>query len=263
MIFSRIIYSSIVIGLVAGMLLTSLQIAGLKQIIVEAESYEAQAAEVLAGHGNSSHSDHDHSDQAPADDGRADDFWAPAQGLERNAYSFLANVLASTGFGAIMLALMNQFQLPRKGNISWGQGSLWGLAGFATLFVAPAIGLPPEIPGAVSSAPLEHRQLWWALAVLSVAIGLGIFAFAAVRFKALGLLFLVIPYIVGAPQVDTPMFQHADPSVTQALFNLHQRFVVISTVVNLIFWLSLGLCCRFVFNRWFRGLALSADPDRS
>jgi len=252
MIFSRIIYSSIVIGLVAGMLLTSLQIAGLKPIIVEAERFETLVTEMPAGHENSGHSDHAH----------ADDFRAPAQGLERNAYSFLANVLASTGFAAIVLALMSQFQLPRKGNISWGQGSLWGLAGFATLFLAPAIGLPPEIPGAVSAA-LEHRQLWWALTVLSVAIGLGIFAFADVRFKALGLLFLVTPYIVGAPQIDTPMFQHADPSVTQVLINLHRQFVIISTVVNLIFWLSLGLCCRFVFNRWFRGLALSADPDRS
>ncbi len=153
MIFSRIIYSSIVIGLVAGMLLTSLQIAGLKPIIVEAERFETLATEMPAGHGNSGHSDHAH----------GDDFWAPAQGLERNAYSFLANVLASTGFAAIVLALMSQFQLPRKANISWGQGSLWGLAGFATLFLAPAIGLPPEIPGAVSAA-LEHRQLWWALA---------------------------------------------------------------------------------------------------
>ena len=257
MIFSRIIYCSIVIGLVVGMLLTSLQIAGLKQIIFEAERFAANAVEAPASHGNSGHSDHDHSDHA-----HADDVWTPTQGLERTAYSFLANVMASTGFAAIMLALMNQFQLPRKGNISWGQGSLWGLAGFATLFLAPAIGLPPEIPGTVS-APLEHRQLWWAFAVLSVAIGLGIFAFAGVRFKALGLLFLMIPYIVGAPQVDTPMFAHADPSVTQALINLHQQFVVISTVVNLIFWLCLGLGCRFAFNRWFRGLALSADPDPS
>ena len=136
------------------------------------------------------------------------------------------------------------------------------MAGFATLFLAPAIGLPPEIPGAVS-APLEHRQLWWAAQRAQRGHRAWHFRFCGVRIKALGLLFLVIPYIVGAPQIDTPMFQHADPSVTQVLINLHQQFVIISTVVNLIFWLSLGLCCRFVFNRWFRGLALSADPDRS
>ena len=260
MIFSRIIYSSIVIGLLAGMLLTSLQIAALNQIIFEAERYEAHSAETLSGHGDHGQSDHDHS--AHAEDGHAGDTGAAAEGLERAAYSFLANVLASTGFAAIMLALMNQFQLPGKGDVSWGQSGLWGLAGFATLFLAPAIGLPPEIPGALS-APLEHRQLWWALAVLSVAIGLGIFAFAGARFKALGVLFLMAPYIVGAPQVDTPMFQHGDPSVTQTLINLHQQFVVISTIVNLIFWLSLGLGCRFAFNRWFRGLALSTGPDCS
>jgi cobalt transporter subunit CbtA len=251
MIFARIIYSSILIGLAAGILLTSLQIAGLNQIIFTAERHVTDVVETPTDHGNHGHSDHEHTDGA----------WAPAPGLERTAYSFLANVLASTGFAAIMLALMNQFQLPRKSNMSWRQGSLWGLAGFATLFVAPAIGLPPEIPGALS-APLEHRQLWWVLSALSVAIGLGIFAFARVRTKSLGLLFLVIPYIVGAPQIDIPMFQHTDPTVTQALFNLHQQFVVISTVVNLIFWLSLGLCCRFVFNRWFTGFTVAADQDR-
>ena len=252
MIFARIIYSSILIGLAAGMLLTSLQIAGLNQIIFTAERYVTDVVETPAGHGNHGHSDHQHNDAA----------WAPAPGLERTAYSFLANALASTGFAAIMLALMNQFVTPRKDNMSWSQGALWGLAGFITLFLAPATGLPPEIPGALS-APLEQRQLWWALTAFSVAIGLGLFAFAGVRVKALGLVFLVIPYLVGAPQVDTPMFLHSDPYVTQTLIDLHQQFVVISTVINLMFWLSLGLCCRFAFNRWFRSITVTADPGCS
>ena len=251
MIFSRIVYCSILIGLATAVLLTSLQIVGLNPIIFEAEGYEAGAAEGIASHGDHGHSDHDH--------GHAE-AWAPADGLERTAYSLLANILASTGFAAIMLALMNQFWLPRKRNISWRQGCLWGLAGFAAVFLAPAIGVLPEIPGTVS-APLEHRQLWWALSALSVAIGLGIFAFSVPRIKAVGLLFLVVPYIVGAPQIYAPRFQQTDPSVTQALFDLHQQFIVISTAVNLVFWLSLGLCCRFAFNRWFRNMSISAGQS--
>ena len=153
---------------------------------------------------------------------------------------------------------MCQFCLARKGNISWSQGSLWGLAGFTALFLAPAIGLPPEIPGMVGAA-VEHRQIWWALCALSVAIGLGILAFAPVRVKATGLLFLAIPYIVRAPQIDAPMFRHPDPSVVQTLVDLHQQFVFISAISNLIFWLVLGLACRFAFNRWFIDIPLAGD----
>jgi len=249
MIFSRIIYSAILVGFVAGVLLTSLQIASLNPIIFVAESYQLDAAETTTGSGDG-HSGHSHEYD--------DEAWVPADGLERTAYTLLANILASTGFAAMVLALMCQFCLTRKGNISWSQGSLWGLAGFTALFLAPAIGLPPEIPGMVAAA-VEHRQIWWVLCALSVAIGLGIFAFTRPQVKALGLLFLVIPYIVGAPQVDAPMFRHPDPSVVQALVDLHQQFVIISAISNLVFWLVLGLACRFAFNRWRRNTPIVDD----
>ncbi|MCP4333197.1 MAG: hypothetical protein GY785_11120 [Gammaproteobacteria bacterium] len=250
MIFSRIIYSAILVGLVTGVLLSSLQIASLNPIIFAAEAYELDAGEAAVDKGGDAHSDHAHEHGEGA--------WAPADGLERTAYTFLANILLSTGFAAMMLALMNLPWLTRKRSISWSQGSLWGLAGFVVMFLAPALGLPPEIPG-VTAAPLEHRQIWWLLSALSVAIGLGIFAFTTVRIKALGLLFLVIPYVVGAPHVDGPMFHHPDPNAAQALVYLHQQFVVISGITSLIFWLILGLSCRFAFNRWIRYLPKSDD----
>jgi cobalt transporter subunit CbtA len=252
MIFSRIVYSAILIGIVTGAVLTCLQIVSLNPIIFAAESYEMEPAPADAaadGHGDHSH-DHGHAHDANA--------WAPEDGFERTAYSFFANVLASTGFAAILLALMSQFWLARGRSISWPQGLLWGLAGYLALFVAPAIGLAPEIPGVVA-APVEHRQLWWALTAVSVSIGLGLFAFSPVKFRALGLLFLVIPYIVGAPQIDGPMFQHADASAVEALTYLHQQFVVISAITNLVFWLLLGIACRFVFNRWFCRIAIPDD----
>jgi len=239
MIFSRIVYSSILLGIVGGLLLTGLQIASLNPIIFAAESYQLSADEVAVESGDGGHSGHEHNDDA----------WTPADGLERTAYTLLANLFASTGFAAMLLALMCLSRLTREGKISWSQGSLWGLAGFTALFLAPAIGLPPEIPG-MTAAAIEHRQIWWALCALSVASGLGIFAFAPVRVKAFGLLFLVSPYIVGAPQVDAPRFRHSDPSVVQALVDLHQQFILGSALANLVFWLVLGLASRFAFNRW-------------
>jgi predicted cobalt transporter CbtA len=54
------------------------------------------------------------------------------------------------------------------------------------------------------------------------------------------------------------MFQHPDPSTVEALTYLHQQFVVISGITNLVFWLLLGVACRLAFNRWFR---LIPAPD--
>ena len=248
MIFSRIIYSAILIGIVTGVVLSCLQVVSLNPIIFAAESFEVDAGSADTAADDHSGDDHEHSEDA----------WAPADGLERTAFTFLANVLASTGFAAILLAMMAQFWLARARNISWSQSLLWGLAGYLAVFVAPAIGLPPEIPGAVA-APVEHRQLWWALTALSVAIGLGLFALAPTKFKALGLLFLALPYVIGAPHDQGPMFQHPDPAAIAALTDLHQRFVVISGINNLVFWLLLGIACRLAFNRWFRPIPVSDD----
>jgi len=250
MVFSRIIYCAILVGLVTGVLLSSLQIASLNPIILAAEAYQTSAGESATGNDGDGHSDHAHEHD--------EDAWMPADGLQRTAYTLLANMLVSTGFAAIMLALMNLSRLARKRSISWSQGSLWGLAGFTAMFLAPALGLPPEIPG-VTAAPVEHRQIWWLLTALSVAIGLGIFAFTSGYIKALGVLFLAIPYVVGAPQTDGPMFRHPDPNAAEALVYLHQQFVVISGITNLVFWLVLGLTCRYAFNRWFRDLPINDD----
>jgi len=252
MIFSRIIYSAILIGIVTGVVLSCLQVINLNPIIVAAESFEVDAGG--AGNAADDHSGHSHE--------HSHDDWAPADGLERTTYTFLANVLASTGFAAILLAMMAQFWLARERNISWSQGLLWGLAGYLAVFVAPAFGLPPEIPGAVA-APVEHRQLWWALTVLSVSVGLGLLAFAAIKFKALGLLLLALPYVIGAPHSQGPMFQHPDPAALAELAELHQRFVVISGITNLVFWLLLGIACRLAFNRWFRPIPVSDDYARA
>ena len=248
MIFTRIIYSAILVGIVTGCLLSIMQVGSLDPIIFAAESYEvADEATASDGHDHA----HDHG-------GHSHDGWAPKDGFERTFYTFLSNMLASTGFAAVLLALMAQFWLSRQRDITWTQGALWGLAGYLALFLSPAIGMPPEIPGVIA-APVEHRQIWWALTALAVAFGLGLFAFAPVKYKALGVLFLAVPYVVGAPHSHGPAFEHPDPAAVDALNALHQQFIVTSAVTNLVFWLLLGICCRLAFNRWFRTIPLSDD----
>ena len=236
MIFSRIIYSAVGIGLLTGLLLSLLQIVSIDPIIFAAESYEVESpARAPAGHEGH---DHDHSG------------WAPEDGFERTFYTVLSNISAAIGFAVIMLALMNLVSLLRQSGYSLLHGLLWGLAGFAAFYLAPGIGLPPEIPG-IEAAPTGHRQAWWVLTVASVGAGLGLLALAPLRYKALSLPFFSIPYLVGAPHPEGPLFAHPDPAAVAALMDLHQRFIVVSGITNLVFWVALGLACGYAFKRWF------------
>ena len=82
--------------------------------------------------------------------------WAPADGMERTTYSFLANIVTGIGFALLLVAVSEL----AGGILSWRQGVLWGLAGFAVFTLAPGLGLPPELP-AMPAADLGARQFWW------------------------------------------------------------------------------------------------------
>jgi len=244
MIFTRIIYSAVGIGLLTGLLLSLMQIVSVDPIIFAAEAYELEMPDASPA-GHEGH-DHDHTG------------WAPADGLERTAYTVLSNISAAIGFAAIMLALMNLFAMMRQGDFKPVHSLLWGLAGFAALYLAPAIGLPPEIPG-IEAAPSGHRQAWWLLAVSSIGAGLGLLALAPLRYKAISVLFFAIPYLVGAPHPEGPLFVHPDPAAVIALMELHQRFIIASGIVNLLFWIALGLACGYAFNRWFKPVLMANE----
>ena len=248
MIFTRIIYSAILVGVVTGALLSVMQVLTVDPIIFASESYEV--AELEGEAAAAGHDDHGHS--------HSHDGWGPEDGAERTFYTVLSNMSAGIGFAAILLALMSQFSLPKIHEFKVWQGLLWGAAGFTALYLAPGIGMPPEIPG-IQAAPVEDRQVWWALTAVSVAIGLGIIAFTPLKLKAIGVLFLAIPYLVGAPPHITPAFVHPDPAAVTALESLHQQFIVTSGIVNLLFWAVLGLACAFVFSRWFKPLAMNDE----
>jgi cobalt transporter subunit CbtA len=115
------------------------------------------------------------------------------------------------------------------------------LAGFATYNLAPALGLPPELPGS-ASAPLLERQLWWLFTVVFTGIGLSLIVFARrVVFKALGALLIVVPHIVGAPEPEI----HGGSAPPE----LAKAFVYATLLANVIFWLLLGAVAGFLFKR--------------
>ena len=222
-LLGRILLPAVIAGLIAGAYLTGLQHIEVIPLIMEAETYEMQAA---SGH---SHDTHDHEHGAES--------WAPNDGLERTAFTLLTNIIAAIGFGLLLSVAF--VILAAKGRaVVWRRGLIWGLAGFARFNFAPALGLPPELPGS-KAAVLEGRQGWWVLTVLLTTLGLGLIAFTKPLYiRALGAVVLAVPHIIGAPAPE----HHGGLVPTE----MAERFVYASLATSAAFWLALGAVTAFL-----------------
>jgi cobalt transporter subunit CbtA len=198
----RLLIVSLVAGLAAGALATLLQAALLTPLIHAAEQYESGEAQPAHAHEEA--------------------------GLERFAFTLAANLLVGVGFAL----LLNAAIALRGGAMSAGLGALWGLAGFAAFSLAPALGLPPELPGS-HAADLAARQLWWLGAAAATAGGLALLAFGRSRpLQAGAVLLLAAPHLLGAPAPEQ-MGGSAPPE-------LAAHFAVLSLVAAALFWAALG-----------------------
>ena len=242
MLFRRIIFCALFIGFLSGLLFTAIQSISVSPIIFAAEQYEVAEPQAAPVQG------HHHGEGAPSEHHHDQEAWGPNDGMERTLYTLLSNVLAGIGFAAILLSIMSQLQLKGVANLSIVKGLAWGVAGFIAFFVAPGIGLPPEIPG-IEAAPLDNRQTWWLLAVVASGVGIGTLAFAKGAYKIIGVAFIALPFLIGAPHSAGPVFTHPDANVVAILSDLHHQFIVASGVANLAFWLALGALCAWALNR--------------
>jgi cobalt transporter subunit CbtA len=136
-VFRRLVWVALCAGLIAGVFATAAHQIGTVPLILRAETYEHAAA---------------HSHAAASDHAAA---WEPQNGIERTAYTLLADLLTGIGFALLLAAGLAL----RQGAVTWRDGLFWGLAGFAAFALAPGLGLPPELPGS-EAAPLLERQLW-------------------------------------------------------------------------------------------------------
>lgn len=163
---------------------------------------------------------------------------AAAEGVERAAFTLLADLVYAAGFAFLLTAAVSL----KGGGVDWRVGILWGLSGYAVFFLAPSLGLPPELPG-MKAAALESRQIWWLATVIATAIGLGLAAFppSAVA-KALGLGLIVAPHLIGAPAHEI------GPSDVPAA--LAAQFAITTAVVSGLFWIVLGGCTGYFYNRF-------------
>lgn len=252
MLFRRLILAAVAIGIVVGVLLSVGQQFSTVPIIAAAETYEQPAEPAHATsaptHGDSHQHSHGH-DEAGS--------WAPADGLERMVFTVLADVGVAIGFGILLLVLMALARSTLGATISPVTGALWGAAGFGAVFLAPAFGLSPEVPGTAAAA-LGSRQSWWIATVAIVAVALALIAFAP-GYKKLGALVLLpLPYLFGAPEPSGALFAGHGPEEVAALEQLHGRFIVATGVVNAAFWVVLGVACGWAMRRW-----ISVEPHPS
>lgn len=226
-LFRRIVFVSVLAGLLAGLFVTLVHQAGTVPIILKAETYEQaaddHAAEAVPAAGGYHHHDAD--------------AWAPRDGLERTGYTALADILTGIGFALLLVC----FYALTGREVGWRQGLLWGVAGFATFTFAPSLGLPPEAPG-TEAAPLLDRQVWWLATVLATGGGLALLAFTRTNMlRIAGVAILVLPHIYGAPQPAE--FHSLAPEA------LAHRFVAVAFVTSLLFWAVLGALTGFFYEK--------------
>jgi cobalt transporter subunit CbtA len=194
-----LLFPALMAGLAAGIVAASLQQLFLVPLILRAEALET------VGHARG----------------------AVAGGIERTLYSVLFTCLGACGFALLLAGCC-----ALRGHVSWREGLFWGLAGFVSFSLAPALGLPPELPGA-HPADLLARQVWWITTAVTTAAGLACVAFPrSIPLKLLGVAMIALPHLIGAPQAI-----HSDSSVPADTVH---AFAVGSLAVSAVMWLILG-----------------------
>ena len=225
--FTRIVTSAVFAGVLVGCLAALIQFLFVTPLLLEGELYESGAKIHFASDGST---------QSAA--GAAFSlFEEPARHLMTIGF----NMVAFTGFALLLVAAFALYERS-GGALSARQGLLWGLAGFVAVQLAPALGMPPELPGTIR-AEVELRQIWWFGTILATGAGLALIAFGGTLLAGLfGAGLMLIPHLVGAPQLDT-YFGVAPPE-------LSAQFATRSLGVSAVSWSLLGLIAATFWTRF-------------
>jgi cobalt transporter subunit CbtA len=244
--FRRIFGTALGAGVAVGLIVALIQHVTLTPMILTAETYEHAASPA-----------HEHSDaDTPAvraitnanslldslvSGANAHEIATvspePAAPFLRTAWTWVATVLTSVGFA---LLLSGSFAVSGK-QVNAREGLLWGLAGFAAFALAPAFGLPPELPGS-AAAELASRQIWWVSTVAATVAALALWAFGRATWTVpVAVALLVAPHVIGAP--------HPHSGVGVVPPELAAGFAARSLGVNAILWALLGLAAGTLYER--------------
>lgn len=207
----RMLASAMFAGCAAGLLAALLHFAFVQKLILLGEQYETGALVHFENAGAEKPAGHSHEATAtitdpatattePATEDHAHDA-APAPDLSRNALTVLFTCLTYVSYGMLLVAgyaLAAHFGI----HITSREGALWGIAGFVSFQLAPAMGLAPELPGTIA-AELSVRQIWWLGTVLATGTGIALLAYGRGFLPAMAAgVLLAAPHVIGAPQPD-------------------------------------------------------------
>lgn len=221
----RLLSAALAAGFLAAVVVTGLELTLTSPLIVAAERYETKQTHqadrglpvVLA------HAGHDHAtpDAAPE--------WQPGEGLPRMAFTALATLVGGVGY-ALMLgaAILACGREPTR-----QVGVAFAIAGFASVALAPGLGLPPELPGS-EAAPLAARQAWWVMTAAATGMGLYLITIRRSLIAILGgLVLIVAPHVAGAPL--------ASEVSSELPAALAAQFAARSLAISFVFWMLIGL----------------------
>lgn len=230
----RVLLAALLAGIAAGLIMGAIQHLRLTPLILEAEAFE----NVSAGHDHAA----GQAGQSPEGDQAADhdhgEGWSPADGWQRTLATTVTAIMSGAAFAMLMAAI----SLISGIRITRSNGVVWGLCGFLAVTIAPAAGLPPELPG-MPAADLVARQVWWLGTI--AATGLAIYLIATRRetwAMAVAVALIGLPHLIGAPVSVT--HESAVPPALAASFAAN------AIAANAIFWSLIGIFLGIAINRY-------------
>ena len=223
----RVLSTALPAGVAAGLLVSLLQFVAVQPLIEAAERIEQGLTASATVEANP---------VAPAPGGA--DRSANRAERRRTLLTLAANVLLGVGFGLFLAGAY----LFHGGRVGLLRGFLWGLGGFAVFQLAPALGLPPALPGS-PEAEVTARQVWWVGTVTASAVGLALVVLSRRNLlRGVGVVVILLPHLIGAP--------HLEPGVTTPLPpELISRFILASLATTGLFWVFLGGLSGWLHSR--------------
>lgn len=226
--FRRVLLAAALSGFAAAILMSGAQHLRVIPLIVEAETHESGHAHA---HG------HDHAETQDATATAQPEAAAPDaahdhghnEGLKRIGLTIAANIATGVSFALLLTAAATLVGLP----LTPANGLIWGFLGFVTFGMAPAIGLPPELPG-MPAADIFARQIWWWQTV--IATGAGLLLMAKVKnlpATIAGVGLIALPHLIGAPAPVT--HESALPP------HLASAYAANALASSLLLWVLIGI----------------------
>ncbi len=226
----RVLLAALLAGIAAGLIMGAIQHVRLTPFILAAETFETGGAA------------HSHAPGTVEHTHEADAKWAPADGIERTVYTTAATAMAGAAFAAILAGISLLAGIP----ITPRNGAIWGLCGFLAATLAPAAGLPPELPG-MPAGDLAMRQVWWMGTI--AATGAGLYLIATRREVwaiSAAVVIMALPHLIGAPIAST--HETAVPAGLAAAFTAN------AIAMAAVFWCLIGVFLGLAIDRFAKGI---------